>query len=225
MQQFFLPWSIPSQSPDLPTHKFTESKETRPRSRRGRWIFFLVILLLVTIFLPEYPWRHLTATLPYEVTVALATVIMSKVHSQYHQDAAACVDFSTLGEHPLGATNYNPANDPYYITNLDDPVDEFFHQALEDVHFTNIVHIQLESMREDSFPFDEEGLLNKHIKENLTPVEGGTPVNKDTITPFILSLANNTISWHTMWSTIPYTHKAMLSCTSFMKMLMKTGVE
>jgi len=76
------------------------------------------------------------------------------------------------------------------------------------------MHIVLESMREDSFPYDEEGLLARHIKLNEEPpAEGGTPITTETITPFIASLADHTISWHTMWSTIPYTHKAMLGRT------------
>jgi hypothetical protein len=110
--------------------------------------------------------------------------------------------------------NYNPAEDPYYISNLDLPVDEFIASALKNLRFTNIVHIVLESMREDSYPYDEQGLLHQYIQTNMTPVQNGTPVNTQTITPFIDSLAEHTLSWHTMWSTIPYTHKAMLGCTS-----------
>jgi hypothetical protein len=119
------------------------------------------------------------------------------------------VDF---GSNPLGDLNYNPANDPYYITNMDEPIDEFIASALEGVQFTNVFHIILESMREDSFPYDENGLLHQHIQENMEPAENGVPVTTENITPFIASLAENTISWHTVWSTIPYTHKAMMGC-------------
>jgi hypothetical protein len=168
----------------------------------------VLILLGITVLLPPNPWRHLTATLGYNIVGALSKVMLSKIgdHGRSGCD-------STLGSHPLGTLNYNPADDPFYITNLDQPVDEFIRSALEDAKFTNIVHIVLESMREDSYPFQEDGLLNQHIKNTMKPVEGGTPVNTQTITPFIASLAEHTISWHTLWTTIPYTHKAMLACT------------
>jgi hypothetical protein len=199
-----------------PSHEFTdleEGKEILPPAKRSLIIPIIVILLVVTFFLPPYPWRHLTATLPYDVAVAMSTVLMSRAfHGSLNRESFSS-NSTNLGDHPLGQTTYNPADDPYYITNLDDPISEFFISALKDTKFTNVVQIVLESMREDSFPYDEEGLLHQHIVNNLTPVEGGTPVNTETITPFIASLANNTISWHTMWSTIPYTHKAMLGCT------------
>jgi len=194
--------------------EFEKGKPLLYRTKRSPFVLFCILLLFITISLPPYPWRHLTATLPYDLVLALSTLIMSKaLHG--HTRGDLCYGNSTsLGDLPLGTTNYNPIDDPYYVTNLDESIDGFFLSALEDVKFTNIVHIVLESMRDDSFPFDEEGLLNQHIKNDLTPVEGGTPVNTQTITPFISSLAEHTISWHTMWSTIPYTHKAMLSCNS-----------
>jgi len=173
----------------------------------------VIFLFVIAVLLPPYPWRHLTSTLPYDVSIAFSTVLMSKVIHHHTRPISPCTSNST--SHPLGTTTYNPGEDPYYITNLDDPILDFFHSALHDVKITNVVQIVLESMREDSFPFDEQGLLNQHIQRELTPIreeDGGTPVNTETITPFIASLANNTISWHTMWSTIPYTHKAMLSC-------------
>jgi hypothetical protein len=120
----------------------------------------------------------------------------------------------SVSNNPFGNLNYDPANDPYYVSNIHLPIDDFIRSALEDTKFTNIVHIVLESMREDSYPFQEDGLLNQHIRAHERPVRGGTPVNTETLTPFIASLAEHTISWHTMWSTIPYTHKAMLGCIS-----------
>jgi len=82
-------------------------------------------------------------------------------------------------------------------------------------------------MREDSYPYQEDGLLNQHIVNNMQLVKGGTPVNPETVTPFIISLAENTLSWHTTWATIPYTHKTMLGCEVFLLTLLtyETGVE
>ena len=166
----------------------------------------LSILLIGTIFLPARPWRHLTATMIYDVIAATSTVIVS----QHFRDATRLCPTMTTGINPLGNLNYDPTKDPYYISNLDQPIDEFIASALEGTHFTNIFHIILESMREDSFPYDEDGLLHQHVRQNLEPAENGFPVTTENITPFIASLAENTISWHTLWATIPYTHKAML---------------
>ena len=115
-----------------------------------------------------------------------------------------------LGTNPLGNLNYNPGDDPYYISNLDSPIDDFIADALEGVEFTNIVHIVLESMRADSYPFKEESQLMTYIKNNFEFREKGKSVTTSNVTPFIASLAKHTISWETMWSTIPFTHKAML---------------
>lgn len=179
---------------------------------------FLLFFACATIVLPHYPWRRLTATLPFDVMSAMFSVMVSRTLT----NESLC---RSDGWNPLGNLNYNPSNDPYYVSNLDTPVQDFFVSALADVKFTNIVHIVLESMRDDSYPFQEDGLLNKHIKKNMRPVKGGAPVNTQTITPFIASLAEHTISWHTMWATIPYTHKSMLACTSFHALLIQIGVE
>jgi hypothetical protein len=154
----------------------------------------------------------MTETLVYDVISAISTVIITE---SLHGSRQTC-NGTTVGSNPLGSLNYNPADDPYYVSNLDQPVDDFIASALEGTEFTNIVHIILESMREDSFPFQEDGLLNQHIIHNVGAAEGGTPINTQTITPFIASLAENTISWHTVWSTIPYTHKAMLGRNPFL---------
>ena len=166
----------------------------------------LCIVSIGTLFLPAQPWRHLTATMVYDVIGAISTVIIS----QHLKDSTTGCPTVTVGSNPFGNLNYDPADDPYYISNLDQPIDAFIASALKGTEFTNIVHIILESMREDSFPYDENGLLHQHIQKNLEPAEDGIPVTTENITPFIASLAENTLSWHTVWATVPYTHKAML---------------
>ena len=181
------------------------------RHRLGlTWLSISICLSIVTIFLPANPWRRLTSTLAYDVIRAFCGVL---IQTSFPRQSHCSQDLPILGNHPLGTLKYNPADDPYYISNLNLPVDDFVASALKDAQFTNIVHIVLESMREDSFPYDEHGLLHQHIQNNMTLVQGGTPVNTRTVTPFIDSLAEHTLSWHTMWSTIPYTHKTMLGCT------------
>jgi hypothetical protein len=182
-------------------HGFFETFTAAPLTR------ILSVLVFITVLLPPNPWRHLSSTLLYEVVEALSKVAVAKVFY-----GNVCSNEPLFGSNPLGNLNYNPAHDPYYISNLHEPVDEFIASALEDSHFTNIVHIVLESMREDSYPYQEDGLLNQHIVNNMELVKGGTPVNTQTITPFITSLADHTLSWHTTWATIPYTHKTMLGC-------------
>ena len=191
---------------DVESQSFFETLIAAPLIR------ILFVLLIITLLLPANPWRHLSTTLVYEVVEALSTIVVAKAFY-----GSACSNSeSILGGNPLGNLRYNPANDPYYISNLHQPIDDFIASALEDTQFTNIVHIVLESMREDSYPYQEDGLLNQHVVNNMQLVNGGTPVNAQTITPFISSLAENTLSWHTMWATIPYTHKTMLGCTFFM---------
>jgi len=178
--------------------------ETLLASHLVRILFGLTV---ITILLPPNPWRHLSTTLLYEVVEALSTVVVANTFY-----GSICSSETILGSNPLGNLRYNPANDPYYISNLHQPIDEFIASALEDSQFTNIVHIVLESMREDSYPYQEDGLLNQHIVNNMQLVPGGTPIDAQTITPFITSLAEHTLSWHTTWATIPYTHKTMLGC-------------
>jgi len=190
---------------DMEVQSFFETLIAAPLIR------ILFVLLIITLLLPPNPWRHLSTTLVYEVVEALSTIVVAKAFY-----GNACYSESMLGSNPLRNLRYNPANDPYYISNLHQPIDEFIASALEDTQFTNIVHIVLESMREDSYPYQEDGLLNQNIVNNMQLVNGGTPVDAQTITPFISSLAENTLSWHTMWATIPYTHKTMLGCTFVM---------
>jgi len=114
------------------------------------------------------------------------------------------------GSNPLGNFNYDLNDNPYFISNLDQPIDTFIASALEGTEFTNIFHIVLESMRENPFLYDEAGLLYQHIQRNLEPAKEGVPITTENITRFIASLAENTLSWHTVWVTVPYTQKAML---------------
>jgi hypothetical protein len=179
-----------------------------------RFTISLLFVLIVTAMLPPNPWRRMTATLGYDVVCSLSTVILSKpVYG-----GSECSTVAALGSH-FDNFNYNPADDPYYVSNLDQPIDDFFIAALSDAKFTNIVHITLESMRDDSFPYREDGFFHKHILNNIEPAEGGLPITTETITPFIASLAENTISWESMWATVAKTHKTMLAC----KMLLPIG--
>jgi hypothetical protein len=167
----------------------------------------LILFLLVgTLFLPAHPWRHMTSTITYDVIRTLGGALVTRgMHG-----SGSCDGDVRGGSNPLGDLKYSPAADPYYVSNLHQPINPFIAEALKDTNFTNVVHIVLESMREDSYPYQEDGLLHQHILKNLAPAKGGTPISTQTITPFIDSLSENIISWHTMWSSIPYTHKAML---------------
>lgn len=176
------------------------------RPSRTVWCILFSISLGTCLFPP--PWSHLTSTLLYDV---LKTLSLAVVKSNLRSDCTvASGTSSAAGSNPLSNLNYNPAEDPYYITNLELPILDWVAVALEGAEFTNIVHIVLESMRADSYPFDEQGNLMKHIQQNLQVVENGTDVTTSNITPFIQSIAENTLSWNTMWSTGAFTHKAML---------------
>jgi hypothetical protein len=197
-----------STSLDLP-HLFTEKNEHGEpyRSRLfGPFVPLAFILIFGALFLPRQPWRHLTSTLLYDVLGTISSVMLSKSV----QDIKTCD--SLIGSSPLGNSYYSPANDPYYITNLDQDIDPFIAAALEGTKFTNVVHIVLESMRADCYPFREDGLLNQHIKDHFERLDDGPPINAQTISPFITSLAENTIVWDSVWATIPFTHKSMLGC-------------
>ncbi len=160
---------------------------------------FAMVLFLASFCLPANPWRHMTSTVLYDAATALAS------NPSQTPTAGSRIE---NGTNPLGILNYNPSNDPYYVSNLDQPIDPFIASALEGTYFQNIVHIILESMRPDSFPYQEGGILDEHIKKFYTPV---SPINQNTITPFMESIATNLIVWDTMFSTIPYTLKALLS--------------
>lgn len=177
---------------------------------------FTILLLIGSMFLPRHPWRHLTSTLLYDVVGTVSSIILAKnLQHLGGINGSSNGPATVIGANPLWDMNYNPADDPLYISNLDLAMDPFIASALEGTKFNNIVHIVLESMRSDSFPYQEDGQLDRYIKQNLELAEGGTPITKETISPFISSLATNILSWDTMWSTIPYTHKAMLGRISY----------
>src|SRR6202044_3536566 len=109
----------------------------------------LLFLSVVAIFLPANPWRRLTSTLAFDIITSISSIAIQKPFPDQNK---VCQDpTENFQSHNL---NYNPAEDPYYISNLDLPVDEFIASALKNLRFTNIVHIVLESMREDSYPYD-----------------------------------------------------------------------
>jgi hypothetical protein len=194
-------------SPTLPQSAKWDEEPRKSRRRFPNPFFILVFILLLGVaLLPSQPWQHLSATLLYDVLKSLTSVAIDHHLKGYVPPSSD----GRLGTNLMGQFNYNPADDPYYIYNLDRPVDDFIASALAGTHFTNVFHIVLESMREDSFPWNEEGLLHQHIVQNEEPAEDGIAVTTENITPFISSLAEHTVSWHTTWASIPYTHKAML---------------
>jgi hypothetical protein len=148
----------------------------------------------------------MTSSLLLDVIGGIASVFVAKIVRHMFVPAGS----SNYASNPLGNLNYNPWEDPYYISNLDSPIDGFIAEALDGVKFQNIVHIVLESVRADCFPFQEQGPFVNYIKENFRPHKNGSAITTANITPFIASLAENTISWDTMWSIVPFTHKALL---------------
>jgi len=170
---------------------------------------FILFLVCGSLLLSGQPWSRMKSTLLYDFFSATSAAIIKRSL----RDTRDCT--ATLGFNPLGSMNYNPAEDPYYISNLDSPVDEFFVNALEGTKFTNIVHIVLESMRADSYPFQEESLLVDFMKENYQSIPDGAAITTSNVSPFIESLAEHTISWETVFATISFTHKAMIGrkCT------------
>jgi hypothetical protein len=190
--------------------------QTTPHRFPAPFTLFTMVLLVGALFLPRHPWRHLTSTLVFDVVSTISSIIITKnLQTIYGAHIPYPTQANVIGANPLWDMNYNPADDPLHVSNLDLPIDRFIASALEDTKFNNIVHIVLESMRSDSFPYQEDGLLHQYIKQALEPTDGGTPITTETITPFISSLATNILSWDTMWATIPYTHKAMLGRTLF----------
>jgi hypothetical protein len=195
------------------SHESHESQVERPMRRFLSQPFIPLILFLPlgSVFLPQEPWKHMTATLLYDVVATISATITTKGL----RDTKGGERNTNRGSNPLGNFNYNPLEDPYYISNLDASVDPFIAAALEETQFTNIIHIVLESMRADSFPWQENGDLAKYIKDNYEQIPNGSDITTSQITPFIQSLAPNTISWETVWATIPFTHKAMLGRIDF----------
>jgi hypothetical protein len=177
---------------------------TRMRTLRVRFVLVLGALSILSAFLPAYPWRHMTRTLLFDVAGAVWDTVLERVKTE------SLMKGRLPPPGPFESRKYSPSHDPYYISNLDRPIDDFIAHAIEDLHITNIVHIFLESMRWDSFPFQDDGLLNTHLhtspRLNITQ-----PISSNTITPFIASLAEHTLSWQTMWASAPFSHKVMMS--------------
>ena len=200
-----------------PEHSYNDSEEKfpteRPKKRlvqRHPAFFFVIFLLFGTIFIPRDPWKHMSSTILYDVISAISTTIVEKSLREMQPNCPSTV---ASGGHPLISTNYSPAKDPFYISNLNEPVIPWIAEAIKDLEITNVVQIVLESVRADSYPFEENGLLHQHIKNKLHLAENGVPITTETVTPFIASLANHTIVWNNTWSICPLTHKAMLGCT------------
>ena len=163
-------------------------------------------LLFGALFLPREPWQHMTSTLVYDVVGTMSSVILNKTLRNLKGNCQS----DTLGRNPLGTLNYQPADDPYYITNLNSPIDPFIAKAIEGIQFTNIFHIILESLRADVYPFNETGPFMDHITQNFELVPDGPAITTSNITPFVESIAEHVISWERVWSTIPFTHKALI---------------
>jgi len=181
--------------------KRCKRQEISDEPRKSTSIMKITSLLCVaTIFLPRQPWRHLTSTLLWDISTSL--VSLQRTTSLPFLGG---VNGTTESKSP----GYSPSEDPYYISNLDQPLDPFIASALEGTEFKHIFHIVLESMRSDSFPYQEDGLLDQHIRKHFTPV---SPITTETITPFTASLADHTLRWDTMYASIPYTLKSKLGC-------------
>jgi hypothetical protein len=179
-----------------------KEKQGTDEPRKSRSVIKITIALCIgTIFLPRQPWRHLTSTLLWDISTSLINVQIP---------TSAAVPRNINGTTAPKSPGYTPSQDPYYISNLGQPLDPFIASALESTEFKHIFHIVLESMRSDSFPYQEDGLLDQHIRKHFTPV---SPITPETITPFIASLADRTLRWDTMYASIPYTLKSKLGCT------------
>jgi len=181
-------------------------EETCPKLINQPHVRLLFLLVVGSLFLPQ-PWREMASTLLFDTVSSVSSVLIIK---HLRNMAGDSVNGSDFGANPLGNLNYNPSNDPYYISNLDSPIHEFVAEALGESEFTNVVHIVLESMRADSYPFNEDGRLAKYIEASFPKPTGAKPITTSTVSPFITSLAEHTISWESMWAVVPFTHKAML---------------
>ena len=170
-------------------------------------------LTVGALFLPRQPWKHMTSTLLYDIVSGISSVLVDKsMRNLYNKQ---CRESTTYAQQsPFGTLSYNPTTDPYYITNLDQEIDPFVASALEGATFTNVVQIILESVRGDSYPFQEDGLLHEFIKSQIQPAVNATPITTQNITPFIQGLAQNTLVWDNVWSLCVLTHKAMMGCIS-----------
>jgi hypothetical protein len=190
----------------LPRLLLSRVEPVKPQFANFRLAIFL---LCGSLLITQQPWKRLKSSLLYDVvsTITAAAVTRSL------KDTKNCS--TTFGANPLGTLNYSPAKDPYYISNLDSPIHEFINDALKGTKFTNIVHIVLESMRADCFPFQEDSQLTTFIKSNFDFPEGGAAITTANVSPFIASLSQNTILWDRVFATVPFTHKAMIGRNSY----------
>jgi hypothetical protein len=190
----------------LPRLLLSRVEPVKPQFANFRLIIFL---LCGTLLITQQPWKRLKSTLLYDFVSTVSSAVITKSL----KDTKGCS--TTFGANPLGTLNYSPAKDPYYVSNLDSPIHEFINDALEGTKFTNIVHIVLESMRPDCFPFQEESQLMTFIKSNFDFPEGGAAITTANVSPFIASLSKNTILWDRVAATVPFTHKAMIGRKSY----------
>jgi hypothetical protein len=194
-----------------PQHVPQQSEKSTTRSmrllHRHPGFFSVVFLLSGAILLPRDPWKHMSSTILYDVISAISTTAVENSIRQIQSDCP-----TSGASQSLFASTYDPAKDPFYITNLDEPVIPWIADAIRDLNITNVVQIVLESVRADCYPFEENGLLHQHIRKKMNLAVGGVPITTENITPFIASLASNTILWNNTWSICPLTHKAMLGC-------------
>jgi hypothetical protein len=178
-------------------------------SRRHPLSLGICFFLITVLFLSPEPWKQMRSTLVYDVTRGLVSAAGVELRNEL-----ATTSSNNTESIAVGNLLYNPEDDPYYVSNLDDDVYPLISNALKDIKFTNIVQIVLESVRADSYPFQEDGLLHQFIKKNIQPAENATPITTQTITPFIDSLGEHTIIWDEVWSLCPLTNKALLGCKS-----------
>jgi hypothetical protein len=190
----------------LPRLLLSRVEPIKPQCTNFRLTLFL---LCGTLLITQQPWKRLKSTLLYDFVSSVTTAVITRSL----KDTKGCS--TTFGANPLGTLNYSPAKDPYYISNLDSPIHEFINDALEGTKFTNIVHIVLESMRADCFPFQEDSQLTTFIENNFDFPDGGAAITTANVTPFISSLSKNTILWDRVFATVPFTHKAMIGRNSY----------
>jgi hypothetical protein len=172
-------------------------------------IVLALFLSFGALVLPQEPWKHMTSTVLFDVTLGLSSAIMMGNHCGEESSAGL-----TQETHFGSGRAYNPADDPYYVTNLDLAIEPYIAKALEDVKFTHVVELVLESVRGDCYPFKENGLFHQFIKENIKPAVNATPITTKTVTPFIDSLSKQSLLWDQVWSLCPLTNKAMMGCTA-----------
>jgi Sulfatase len=151
----------------------------------------------------------MSSTVLYDFVSGVSRTVVEKTMRETSRRGTTASDISIDGS--FGSHLYSPARDPYYVSNLDSPVDEFIVEALRGTKFTNVVNIVLESVRADVYPYQEGGMLDQYIHDKVPLADA--PITTQTVSPFVASLANHTLQWNNTWSLCPFTHKAMLGST------------